>query len=69
MRVVKDHETGGLLMIPLFTQHGLTRCNVKDCAEKHTTVILDLIDRPFALCDKHYTEFRDADQIKCTLEF
>ena len=69
MKVIRDEEMSGIMMIPLFNQWGIHRCNVRDCTEKQTTIIVELADRPFALCEKHYTECKDSGKIKCTLDF
>lgn len=38
MKIIRDEEMGGIMMIPLFQQWGVNRCNIKDCTEKHTTI-------------------------------
>ena len=69
MNVIRDEEMAGLMMIPLFNQYDLHRCNVKDCKEKQTTIVTGLTPYPFALCEDHYNEFKAKDEIKCTIEY
>ena len=69
MNVIRDEEMAGLMMIPLFQQWGIHRCNVRDCTEKQTTIIIGLTKQPFALCEKHYIECKESGEIKCTLDF
>lgn len=69
MQIIRDEEMNGIMMIPLFQQYGLHRCNVKDCKNKHTTIIIGLADITFALCELHYNEAKANKKINCTLEF
>jgi len=70
MNVIRDQEMGGLLMIPLFQQWGIRRCNVKDCKEKHTTIIAGVHEVPkFGLCEKHYKESKKKGKFDYTLDF
>jgi hypothetical protein len=69
MEVIRDEELGGIMMIPLWSQFNLHRCNVRNCNEKQTTIIQGLIGRPFALCETHYQEAKTNGEIKCTLDF
>jgi hypothetical protein len=57
------------MMIPLLQQWNITRCNVRDCMEKPTTIITDLIEQPFGLCENHYTQCKESGKISCTLDF
>lgn len=55
MAVIQDNELFGLAMIPLFCDWHIRRCNVKDCTEKPTTIITQVVpDCDFGLCEKHY---------------
>jgi hypothetical protein len=38
MEIIRDEELGGIMMIPLFHQYEITRCNIKDCTDKPTTI-------------------------------
>jgi hypothetical protein len=68
MKIIRDTEFSGLMMIPLFSQFNLHRCNIKGCKEKQTTICIqdDII---FALCEKHYQEFNGKDNVNLSLEF
>jgi hypothetical protein len=39
MEIIRDEETFGLMMIPLFVDWGVRRCNVKDCTSKPSTIV------------------------------
>jgi predicted branched-subunit amino acid permease len=69
MNIIRDEEMCGIMMIPLFQQYGIKRCNVRDCKEKHTTIITGLTDNSFALCEKHYQESKASGKINYTLDF
>jgi len=57
------------MMIPLFHQWGINRCNVRDCHEKPTTIITGAIKRPFGLCEKHYNESKKKGKFEYTIDF
>ena len=69
MTVIKDNELGGLLMIPIWEQYNLHRCNVRGCKNKQRVFIPDLAEQPFALCEHHYNEFKSKGEINCILDF
>jgi hypothetical protein len=69
MKIVRDNEMNGILMIPLWQQYQLHRCNVAYCKERQTTIVIDLVSVPFAICEKHYKEFSESGKIECTLHF
>ena len=70
MNVIRDEDFGGLMMIPLFQQWNVDRCNVKGCKGKHTTIIAGIPDVPkFGLCEKHYSECKETGKLKFELEF
>jgi len=67
MQIIRDEQR--VFMIPIFTQYDITRCNIKDCKELHTTVCLHEL-AIFGLCEKHYKEFSAEDkEVKISLEF
>lgn len=69
MMVARDNQMNGLLMIPIWQKYNLHRCNVRNCTEKQTTLVLELAEVPFALCESHYNEFSNSGEINCTLDF
>jgi len=69
MNIIRDEETFGLMMIPLFQQWNIHRCNVRDCKEKQTTIITGIIKRPFGLCEKHYKECVETGKLAFTLDW
>ncbi len=71
MKIVRDNDLSGILMIPLWNQYNIHRCNVRDCNNKQTTLILEFSDKcpVFAMCDHHYFECKNSGQINCTLDF
>lgn len=68
MQIIRDEEMGGIMMIPLFRQYGVNRCNLKDCSEKHTTICIHE-QAIFGLCEKHYFEGKTKGKVNLSLEF
>jgi hypothetical protein len=74
MKIIRDEVMTGILMIPLFQQYGIKRCNVKDCKEKPSTIVTECVDSAgyrldFALCEVHYQECKQSGKIDYSLEF
>ena len=70
MYIIRDDELNGLLMIPLLNDWGITRCNVKNCKEKPTTIITAIKGVPkFGMCESHYKKAEDLGKINVSLEF
>jgi len=67
MNIIRDEEMHGIMMIPLLSQWGVTRCNVAKCTEKPTTIITGVINKPIGLCEKHYKECKETGKIDYTL--
>lgn len=68
MQIIRDEEMCGIMMIPLFAQYGVNRCNIKNCTEKHTTICVHEKET-FGLCENHYKECVKKGTIKLQLEF
>ena len=68
MIVQTDEDLNGIPMIPLFSQYGITRCNIVNCKEKHTTICIHE-SATFGLCEKHYLEGVKNGSMKLSLEF
>lgn len=58
MKIIRDNEFGGIMMIPLLCDWGIRRCNVKGCTEKPNTIVSQLAeDVPICgFCEKHYQD-------------
>ncbi|MCY7291366.1 MAG: hypothetical protein LH615_04205 [Ferruginibacter sp.] len=69
MEIIRDEQANGLMMIPLYSQFGITRCNVRDCKENKTTIITGATEQPFGLCENHYNECKTSGKINYTLDF
>jgi hypothetical protein len=69
MSIIRDKEMNGILMIPLWSEYNLHRCNVSGCKEKQTTLVLEKAERPFAVCETHYKLFNRPEGYSCTLDF
>lgn len=71
MKIIRDNELGGLMMIPLLCQWGIRRCNVKDCREKPTTIVTRITPdiSQCGLCEAHFQELNSPDGIEVTLIF
>ena len=56
MEIIRDEECAGILMIPLFAEWRVKRCNFVDCKEKPNTIIKNGHPKApvFGLCEKHY---------------
>lgn len=59
MNIICDQENP-IMMIPLFVQWGVKRCNIKDCSEKPFSIITDASKEApiFGMCKKHLEEAR-----------
>ena len=68
MEIIRDEEMSGIMMIPLFQQYGINRCNTKDCTEKPSTICVHE-QATFGICEKHYLEGQKAGTMKLQLEF
>jgi hypothetical protein len=68
MQIIRDEELGGIMMIPLFSQYNIHRCNIKGCSEKATTICIHE-QANFGLCENHYREGKKAGSMKLQLEF
>lgn len=72
MKIIRDEETYGIMMIPLFMDWGIRRCNVKGCISKPTTIITEVDGHPglrYGLCENHYKEGRQPGGSCFTLVF
>jgi len=73
MAIIRDEECHGIMMIPLFSQWGVRRCNIKDCKQKPTTIITGEDAQSagiFGLCELHWHALSDTPGEKpVTLEF
>lgn len=58
MKIIRDEELSGIMMIPLMVEWGVKRCNVDGCKEKPNTIVLELHPKvPIAgFCEKHFQE-------------
>ena len=71
MNIIRDEETFGLFMIPLFVDWNIRRCNVKDCTEKPTTIVTGAQEGvpAFGLCEHHYQESKELGRFEYKLIF
>jgi hypothetical protein len=56
MKIIRDNELGGIMMIPLLVDWHVRRCNVKGCAEKPNTIIAGTSEQVpiYGLCEQHF---------------
>lgn len=56
MKIIRDQELGGLMMIPLFFDWNIKRCNQVGCRNKPTTIIANTGPGVpvFGLCEKDF---------------
>jgi hypothetical protein len=74
MKIIRDNQLNGLLMISLFQQHNISRCNVDECNQKPSTIITDCVadngdTLDFALCEFHFMEAKVKGRIDYHLTF
>lgn len=71
MKIIRDEEYGGLMMIPLLVDWNIRRCNVEGCTEQPNTIVTQLApDVPVCgFCEKHYQETNKPGGTNFTLEF
>ena len=70
--IIRDNECFGIMMIPLFHQWNVRRCNFKGCTEKPTTIINYLTDDKipmYGLCEEHFQMGNVPDGCRMELEF
>lgn len=54
MKIIRDEEYDGIMMIPLFVDWGVKRCNVEHCTQQPTTIVAGLADNVIGMCEEHY---------------
>lgn len=71
MKIIRDEETFGLMMIPLLVEWGVKRCNVEGCCAKPNTIVRDLApDVPMAgFCEEHFQQANVPNGATFTLKF
>uniref|UniRef100_A0A6M3KHD5 Uncharacterized protein n=1 Tax=viral metagenome TaxID=1070528 RepID=A0A6M3KHD5_9ZZZZ len=64
MNVIHDDETGGIMMIPLIVDWGISKtCQIENCEEQTNAIICFNADETptgktlhFGICEKHHAE-------------
>ena len=58
MQIIRDNEDkAGIFILPLLKQHGVTRCNYKNCLNKPNTIgVTNQVN--LGLCENHYQELK-----------
>jgi len=71
MKIIRDEECFGLMMIPLCHMWNIERCNVEDCHEKPTTIVQGIAPGiPLCgFCEKHFQQANIPGGANFTLEF
>ncbi len=71
MKIIRDDEGLGLMMIPLFVDWNVRRCNVEGCTIMPTTIITQLGDAVpiVGMCEKHFQEGRKPGGATFTFEW
>ena len=56
MNIIRDEEFAGIMMIPLLSQWGVSRCNFRNCHSNPNTIITGAHEkaRIFGLCEEHF---------------
>jgi hypothetical protein len=70
MNIIRDEENS-LMMIPLFMDWHVHRCNVAGCKNKPTTIISQLHeDLPLiGMCEEHFQNANQGYPVTYTFEF
>jgi hypothetical protein len=70
MKIIRDEQFCGIMMIPLLVDWHIRRCNVKGCIEKPNTIIADPEHEVnYDLCEKHFQEGAKEGGTTFTLVF
>jgi len=71
VKIIRDEECGGIMMIPLFVDWNIRRCNVEGCTNKPTTIVAQLAeDVPVCgFCEEHFQKMNTPGGVNVTLEF
>ena len=73
MQVIRDTELGGIMMIPLFVEWRIRRCNVKGFVAMPNTIIrrqeFDGNAITFGLCEEHFQQGNTPEGTTLSLEF
>ncbi len=71
MKIIRDDEFGGLMMIPLLVDCNVRRCNIEGCTNEPNTIVTQLAeDVPVCgFCEGHFQEMNTPGGINVTLEF
>jgi len=71
MKIIRDEEMGGLLMIPLLVDWGIRRCNVAGCTNKPNTIVTQWseVGRICGFCEEHFQEANTPEGAKFDLEW
>lgn len=55
MKIIRDEECAGLMMIPLLCDWNIKRCNVEGCTNRPNTII-STQGETFGLCEECFQE-------------
>lgn len=71
MKIIRDNELNGLLMIPLLIDWKVKRCNIRGCTNKPNTIVTQLAEGiPVAgFCEEHYQMCNAPNGAQIDLEF
>jgi len=71
MKIIRDEECGGLMMIPLLVDWNIRRCNVEGCTNKPNTIVAQLAEGVpvCGFCEECFQEINTPSGIKVTLQF
>jgi hypothetical protein len=70
MNIIRDEECFGLMMIPLFIDWHVRRCNVENCKENPSTIVTGIEDcPPIGLCEEHFQAANQGVGVTYTFEW
>lgn len=76
MEIIHDDELGGIATVPLIVDWGISKtCQIKDCTDKTTTIIVFTADESptnealhIGICEKHHDEAKEMDSFNYTVD-
>ena len=71
MKIIRDEECYGLMMIPLFVDWNVRRCNVEGCRARPTTIVIQ-VEEGFprvGFCEEHFQAGNKPGGAQFKLEF
>lgn len=72
MKIIRDEELFGIMMIPLWVDWSIRRCNHAGCRNVPTTIIVEIEGHPglrLGQCEVHYQKALASGRLEDHFEF